>query len=657
MHSIGLDSVVEEVNKALQAGNYQLAEQFIWPALDQRPNRGVLWFYAGTILAAKGSHALGLECFRKSAELEPHPAIWSNMASCLRYMNNVPLCRRVLEIGLEHCPDEPHILGNLCGSYVNEGNPWPGIAYGERIKDSPDVGPSVKFNLALLNLEAGNFKEGFELYAQGHHTHREQRAYDPDPPPLTRELHEQLKGKGKRLLCYGEQGLGDEIMFATMLEDAKRDYEIVFDCHPRLEWLHKHASWASGVTLHATRKNFELDKGWKVEADAKCPIGNLARFYRDDVSKFQWSGPVYTAPAAEVEQYRAHLGKIARGRKIIGLATRGGTMQTARLYRMMTKETCEQLFADDRYLYVSLDYEDVTPLADWVNQKYGPGRFVWHPSIVWHWDYEHTAALIAATDAVVTVTQTVAHLSAAMGHPTYVMTPSRPDWRMRLVGEQWNWYPHQNARLLRQDGESWQPALTRLFELLEARFSNECEPPPWLHERRLLEGIEFSSMCELGAKRNERGVYKEHFEREGKKHVSIDLNGLWGSMKLDLTKPIDVEAIGGTFDVVTNFGTTEHVDDQAACWRNVHALVKPGGYLVSATPMDWPKHGKWYPTEDWYREFCTLNGYVIETMFIETDKLGYKTLCVRAKKVAPSQFTFPTAPMVEMEEGKVGTYE
>lgn len=469
MHSISLDSVVEEIAQSLQAGKFQLAEEFLWPALDQRPHVGALWFYAGTVLAAQGRHAVALECFLKSQSLEPHPAIWSNAAACLRYMQDVPQCRRLLEIGLERAPNDPHIIGNLCGSYVNEGNPWPGIAYGERIKDSAEVGPAAKFNLALLHLEAGHFAEGFELYAQGHHTHRELRTYEPDPQPLTRELHERLRGTGKRLLVYGEQGLGDELMFATMLEDAKRDYEIIFDCHPRLEWLHSHASWVSGVTLHATRKNFEADKGWKVDADAKVAIGNLARFYRDDASKFKWNEPIYGASDVEAGQYRAHLNRIAHGRKIIGLATRGGTMSTARLYRMMPMDVLEQLFGDDRFCFVSLDYEDVTPLGEWVNQKFGPGKFVWHPSIVWHWDYQHTAALVAATDAVVTVPQTVAHLSAAMGHPTYVLTPSRPDWRMGLEGEQWIWYPHANTRLLRQIGDSWQPALRRLFELLEAR--------------------------------------------------------------------------------------------------------------------------------------------------------------------------------------------
>jgi hypothetical protein len=275
-----------------------------------------------------------------------------------------------------------------------------------------------------------------------------------------------------RLLVYGEQGLGDELMFATMLYSAKRDYHVIYDHHPRLTWLFEHARWMSSeghpITLYPTRK--EKDKGWSVEAQAKTAIGNLGQFYRRKADDFPWAGPWYTAPEKERAEYRAHLESIAQGRKIIGLATRGGTMMTARLYRILPLDVIERLFSDERYLFVSLDYEDMTPLAEHVQQKFGAGRFVWHPSIVWHFDYEHTAALVAATDAVVTVTQTVAHLSAAMGHPTYVMTPSRPDWRMGLNGETWCWYPHPNARLLRQSGDDWTPAVRSLREALEARF-------------------------------------------------------------------------------------------------------------------------------------------------------------------------------------------
>lgn len=463
MHQLGLNQVLDNTAQALRDGDIPLAENLIFPALDQKPDNAALYFYAGTICAQKGQNALGLLCLQKSYELETHPAGFANMAACLREMQQIELCRAVLKMGMERAPWDPHIRANLCGSYVQEGNPWPGIEYGSTVIDHPDVGPAVKFNTALLSLEAGHLAEGFRLYAAGHHRFRERRVYTPDPPELTPELHEQLRGRGKRLIIAGEQGLGDEIMMATMLPDAMRDYEVVFDHHPRLEWLYDNSNLVGSAEMHPTRK--AKDKGWSAECDAKIAIGNIAQFYRTTFNSFP-APPFYTAPKDLTAAYRERLLKAAAGRKIIGIATRGGLLHTGRLYRTMPDSMLERLFSDDSLMFVNLDYEDMTSMCEWVQQKFGPNKLLWFPSINWHWQYEQTAALVAATDAVVTVPQTVAHLSAGMGHPTYVMTSSKPDWRMGLTDEQWYWYPCKQVRLLRQQGDSWEPALARLSELL-----------------------------------------------------------------------------------------------------------------------------------------------------------------------------------------------
>lgn len=439
------------------------------PALDQRPDYPELWFYAGTLLNLRGQHALAYEALKKSAELEPHPATWSNMAAALRNMQQVEQCRQLLRIGHERAPWDPHIPANLGGSYVNEGDPLAGIPWCEMVKDHPEVGASARFNLALLHLEAGNLAEGFEYYATGAHSLRKQHVYEPDPPELTRELHEQFRSTGKRLLVWTEQGLGDELMMATILADARMDYEIVLDAHPRLEWLNTHSSWyqsraGNPITIHGTRKTQE--KGWSSDCAAKSSLGNLLRFYRSSgqFGDHQW----YRGGPGEVSnQYRRRLQAKAGRRQIIGLSTRGGTLSTARLYRVLPQSVIEALFARDDLMFVSLDYEDMTGLAEWSRENYGPDKFLWYPSILWHWQYEQTAALVAACDSVVSVPQTVAHLSAGMCHPTYVLTPSKPDWRMGLTGETWYWYPNDKVRLLRQQGESWEPALSRLFELLQ----------------------------------------------------------------------------------------------------------------------------------------------------------------------------------------------
>jgi len=472
MQELRLDNVVELISKAIRDEDLKLAHELLWPALDQKPDVGPLWFYAGILTSFEGRNAVAYQMFRHSQELEPHPANWPNIGGVLRSMGRVEEAREVLRRGLDHADKPVEIYANLCGTYVNEGDPGPGIEYGEQaLAIKPDHG-GAKFNLALLHLENGDYARGFDLYAEGAHRHRVNKVYDPDPPALTPELHAELAGKGKTLIVYGEQGIGDEIMFATILRDAKRDYEIVFDCHARLETLHQHASWMKSpghpITLYPTRKI--KNPNWQIQADAKIAIGNLGRLYRRDVNSFTWNGPVYHADPKEVREMRAHLEQIAAGRKIIGLALRGGTMSTARTYRLLPPEVIAGVLSDPRYLFVSLDYEDMTKFGDYMAKTYGPGRFLWYPSACWAWDYKHQAALVKATDATVTVCQSIAHLSAALGHPTYVLTPSKPAWRYGLSGEQWFWYAHPHARLLRQHGSDWGPPSAVLSESLRARF-------------------------------------------------------------------------------------------------------------------------------------------------------------------------------------------
>ena len=64
-------------------------------------------------------------------------------------------------------------------------------------------------------------------------------------------------------------------------------------------------------------------------------------------------------------------------------------------------------------------------------------------------DFAETAALIACLDLVITVDTSVAHLSAAMGCPTWILLPYTPDYRWLLDRDDSPWY--SSARLFRQD--------------------------------------------------------------------------------------------------------------------------------------------------------------------------------------------------------------
>lgn len=160
--------------------------------------------------------------------------------------------------------------------------------------------------------------------------------------------------------------------------------------------------------------------------------------------------------------------------------------------------------------------------------------------------------------------------------------------------------------------------------MINQLLKNSCVPT---HEIKYLLPIYGNRMLELGNKKNENGTYKNEFQSLGMEHISIDWNGEDGALRLDLTQPIDTEP----FDVITNFGTTEHVHDQEAVWKNIYNLTKVGGYIISTTPYpgDWKHHGNWYPTEMFFKK---LKWVEIEKIGIER-KEPRRLVCVRMKRI------------------------
>jgi hypothetical protein len=325
------------------------------------------------------------------------------------------------------------------------------------------------WNLALLYLEAGRFKEGFELYRKGLGAERLMRTYGKGDIPEPEVLLPEHSGAGKTLIVYGEQGIGDELMAGTIIEEARAEFgEVIFECHPRLEKLHRTAH--PGMRIYPTRKDDLI--AWplteNIRAHYKAPLLDLAARYRPDAQSFvdSWTarGPTYRADEEETRRYRHQLELVAEGRPIVALATRGGVMQTARTYRTIRQPEIDHLFANTDCLFVSIDYDDMSGLASYVDEKYGETRFKWWPAVVQHWDYDHTAALIAACDLTVTVCQSAAHISAGIGKATRVLTPKRCAWRYAGTDDNWYWYGDSAINLYRQDDpQSWMGPLNRVI--------------------------------------------------------------------------------------------------------------------------------------------------------------------------------------------------
>jgi hypothetical protein len=98
---------------------------------------------------------------------------------------------------------------------------------------------------------------------------------------------------------------------------------------------------------------------------------------------------------------------------------------------------------------------------------------------------------------------------------------------------------------------------------------------------------------------------KEYFTNHGYEHVSVDINGLHGSVARDLTKPEQFHDWHNSWDILTNSGTTEHVqpfEAQYDCFGIIHDCLKVGGIAVHLIPdVDerdernaWKNHCRYY---------------------------------------------------------------
>jgi len=132
---------------------------------------------------------------------------------------------------------------------------------------------------------------------------------------------------------------------------------------------------------------------------------------------------------------------------------------------------------------------------------------------------------------------------------------------------------------------------------------------------------------------------KKYFKSIGFSHVSIDLNGNDGALKYDLGRLDQGLDQFNSFDVVANFGTSEHVKNHYECFVNIHNFCKKGGIFIHAVPQTgfWYRHGacyRWY-TPEFFENLCKLCNYnMIEAGVYGSPKFDYvKTYCIAQKPI------------------------
>lgn len=171
---------------------------------------------------------------------------------------------------------------------------------------------------------------------------------------------------------------------------------------------------------------------------------------------------------------------------------------------------------------------------------------------------------------------------------------------------------------------------------------------PYMYQAMDLIGEPYINLnvLELGNQRMRKGASKDstlkkHLSRVVYEHCSIDWNGKDKAIRYDLSKEIRIFALH--FDVVTNFGTSEHVSSQEWCFRNIHNFCRQRGVMLHVVPLvgNWKGHCEYYYSEKFFESLAAANNY--EVAFIRIHERPHKQSLVVAllRKKTVGKFVWP----------------
>lgn len=424
----------------LQKTDKKAAFKEIGLALNQDPNDYKLIALYAKLFQNDDGYGLAYNLWKRVLQLDkkPEAAIFNNIGLAAACIGGEQMqeeagnaWRRALQLDPKNTPS----LNNLALFALHGGDYEQCLKLCAKSLAIEEQQAEVFETRAYANLMLGKWKEGWEDWEWSVGS-KCRPHFDPEP---------YWKGeKGIDLLIRGEQGLGDEISFASVLPDAVRDNRIVLECDYRLEGLFKRSF--EGCEIYGTRR--AEARGQYEGHTHRALIGSLPRYYRNSAEEFP-GHPYLIADPVRRLQWRALFDTLP-GKKI-GIAWTGGRQNTFAERRSFKLEDWLPILQKP-HTFISLQYKDPQEEIDGLQKKHGV-EVKHYKFATAHWDYDSTAALVAECDLVISATTSVAHLCGALGKECLILTPRKPRWFYGKEGRRIPWY--KSVELFRQTKEGW----------------------------------------------------------------------------------------------------------------------------------------------------------------------------------------------------------
>lgn len=421
--------------------------------LDTDPDNPHILFSVAAAQMYLGGNGVTIAILEKCLQQDPTiKEAWNNLGGCWRsefFLDRAEVCyQKALEITeSEDTPPErksadiADIYSNMGSLWVNEGEPRRAETQLQKALDAQPNNPHAKWNMALAKLELKKYKEGFALYDAGFSNGTRIMRHYGNADYFTNVS----EGKDKTIVIWGEQGLGDEILFAQYIPafiEAVQPRRVIFDCHPRLESIWKrYFTKRYTVPCYPTRKTKPDWVPREEPIDYKMAIASLPQHVDPKVinGKPACGEPYFLPEPGQVDAMREQLSRIAEGRTIIGFGWTGGYKKTRMDQRSIQLPNWRPLLDEvPNAVWLSFQYtEDAEQQLNQFFQQFPQyiDKIVHLPHIVKDFNYDTTLAALFCCDYRVFINTTAVHACGAAGLDCYTLTPTKHAWRYGLPGD------------------------------------------------------------------------------------------------------------------------------------------------------------------------------------------------------------------------------
>lgn len=405
------------------------AEALYRSAIQLRPDLAEAHNNLGLLLQERDEGARAAACFERALSVDPVlDAAHTNLGSARLKQGWMEGAIESFKRALEINPNSAEAWNNLGNVYfrlhrLDEARD----AYKKSLSLKPDYS-EADLNLGILLLLEGNFAEGWQRYE----SRWKMPGVAEKRPKFDRPEWDGSPLRGRTLLVYSEQGMGDNLQFIRYLPLLRQRYpdaKIYFWCLEPLSRL-----------FHACASSWGIDALPPVVLGGLPPIdvqiallsvpyrvGTLLETIPRDV-------PYIFAPADLVDKWAARLAGLS-GKKV-GVVWASGEIFAFHKFRTVRLKQLQALLEVPGVSWVSL--QKGSAASQIAEEGLGDRIFDVMNEVD---DFADTAAIIANLDLVISVDTSVPHLAGAMGVPVWLLDRFDTDWRWLLGRVDSPWYP------------------------------------------------------------------------------------------------------------------------------------------------------------------------------------------------------------------------